>query len=91
MPVTVPSAWLMLASANARARPKSATFTDAVARDQDVLGFDVAVDDPVPVGVAEGGEHLGGHLDDLRGIQPPVVRASRLRRLWPRTYSMTMK
>ena len=41
----------------ARAMPKSAT-SGVAALEQDVLGLDVAVDHPVPVGVAQRVRHL---------------------------------
>ena len=46
-------------------------------RDQDVRGFEVAVDDQVPVRVLDGVDHRDGELETLVEIQAMVVRGTR--------------
>ena len=45
---------------------------DAVGRDEDVLGLEVAVDDPFRVRVLEGRERLADDVGRLRGREPPA-------------------
>ena len=55
-----------------RARPKSRIFGPAVARDEDVLGLQIAVDDALGVGSREPVGHVRGQLHGLSPGQQPA-------------------
>ena len=64
MPSSVPEALVVVAAVTARASPKSATLTDAVLAEDDVLGLDVAVDEARVVG---GGDRLEDRVEQVEG------------------------
>ena len=90
VPVTVPSAWLMLASANARASPKSATFTVPSPAIRMFSGFTSRCTMPCPWAWSSADRTCAAISTTWRGWRRPYSDR-RVRRLWPRTYSMTMK
>ena len=72
MPSTEPT-WVMLDCSVALAMPKSASLTSPSLRAQQVARLDVAVDDPVAVGVVQALAGLFDDRDGLVDLQPAIV------------------
>ena len=90
MPVTVPSAWLMLASAKARASPKSATLTTPSRVTRMFSGFTSRWTMPCAWACPSAARTWVVTSTTCAGSSRPCS-ASMLRKLLPETYSMTMK